>query len=314
MGEDAHDLAALFDQSQVVRDPGAGVAGVAGHDQVAAFAVQVHGRFVAVHEGAQVFARVAVFAAHRLAFGCRALGQRGLHATLFLLDAVEHGAQFLVHVVLLLVVGLVASGFGHVFVGLFALAGDDRVRIRGDAGDGHLEQIDLASMHLGDAVVGCHLAVVHGDEADAEPVVDAFAHELDGLARGLGAGEFRGDVQSVRLGVHAGDAADEFAVLAADFHAVARAEVGVRVEHLGVVAPQGVPGVERHGDAGQDAAVPVFRVPYLDAAHVERAPFHQSVVHCWFSFAGCGADANGASPRSARTSSTVIHWCSKALA
>ncbi len=44
-------------------------------------------------------------------------------------------------------------------------------------------------MHLGDAVVGGHVAVVHGDEADAEPVVDAFAHELDGLARGLGAGE-----------------------------------------------------------------------------------------------------------------------------
>lgn len=263
-GEDVRHLAALFDQAQVVGNPCHGVAGVAGDDLISGLAHKVDGgRVVGVAFVAQRLEIVAGGAELSAQLGRRggldAGGHGGLDASQFLTERLQ---AFVHGVIALFVVGVVAhNGCLHSFVvvvgcdGLGTLAGDFGGRIRGDAGNGNLEQVHFAAVYLGNAVVRVDNPVFHRPEADAEAVVDAFTHQFGGLAPAFGVGQLRHDVQAVRFAAHVGQLADKVAMLAAHLHGLAGAEVAIGVYHLGIITEQRISLIEGHGHALQGHAV-----------------------------------------------------------
>ena len=97
MGQKLGDFAAFLDQFEVIGDPGGGVAGVLGRDQVTAILHHGHGLLVATRECLHVFAVASVGRADGRRLWFRAhLGDFGFDAALFLLDGLDQVHQFVV--------------------------------------------------------------------------------------------------------------------------------------------------------------------------------------------------------------------------
>ena len=222
MGQDVHDLAALFDEADVVADPGGRVAGVAGSDEVAGLALERGGLFVALVEGAEVFALVAPCGA--LLLGVRGLlhrRERGLDAALFVLQVLQEFEGFFVH-------GVPFFRFRRCLC-LASLIGEFGVVVGGPRDHGDLEEPHLAPV--------CDAGLVafgrDRDEADGERVEHAVGDEGGRVASLRGGAYPGGDVQAVVHRLRVGDAADDLAVLVAELRAVRVRELAVSVEGFG---------------------------------------------------------------------------------
>ena len=213
---------------------------------------QVHGGFLTSVEGLEVVACGTVFRAQRLRL-VRASGvcQCSLEAALFVLDAVQHLHEFLVHSGFLAFLRwIVFFDFLGVRFGGAALAGDFRRLIGGPADHACFQQADTLAVGY-TLLVGF---VLHWDEADRQGVESAVSQEGHHVAASLRVRDSGGDVQTVVTTFRSRDAADEFAVLVAELGVVNVIETAVGVEGLG-----SLPGVddatEGYGDAFQCAAV-----------------------------------------------------------